>query len=129
MDVDVSGVIETLQTDLEYTGMALACIGPHPVATKAPDANGLYDFYGNVYEWVWDWFGYARRSGDSLGPDIGVCRIMRGGSAYTKPEDFAFMRPSCYLPDRGGSVLGFRLVRTLDGYIDYHEDEGADDAP
>ena len=90
-----------------------SCVGPHPVGTKAPDANGLYDFYGNVYEWVWDWFGYARRSGDSLGPDRGLCRIMRGGSVFTDTDENAVYRPGCYLPDMGGSVLGFRLVRTL----------------
>ena len=95
------------------TSEYMRCIGPHPVAQKEPDANGLYDFYGNVYEWIWDWHGYAQRSGDSLGPDKGVCRIMRGGSVYTEPKDSAFYIPGCYFPDKGGSVLGFRLVRTL----------------
>ena len=103
--------VETCNDNL--SAEELICIGPHPVGTKAPDANGLYDFYGNVYEWVWDWFGYARRSGDSLGPDRGICRIMRGGSVFTDTDDYAVYRPGCYLPDMGGSVLGFRLVRTL----------------
>ena len=106
-------VSKTVESELHVPLDTQSCIGPHPVGTKAPDANGLYDFYGNVYEWVWDWFGYARRSGDSLGPDRGICRIMRGGSVFTDTDDYAVYRPGCYLPDMGGSVLGFRLVRTL----------------
>ena len=95
------------------------CIGPHPVAQKQPDANGIYDFYGNVGEWVWDWYGHSRRSGDSLGPEIGICKIFRGGTSHDKIDDSdqPFYRPGCYLPERGGSVVGFRLVRTIDGYI------------
>ena len=84
---------------------------PHPVGQKKPDPNGLYDFYGNVFEWIWDWYGYTSRSGDSLGANMGVCRIMRGGSVFSQYE--LLNHRHCYPPDRSGSVLGFRLARTL----------------
>ena len=89
------------------------CIGPHPVGQLEPD-RGVYDIYGFIYEWVWDWFGYAKRAGDSLGPDRGLCKIYRGNS--TRPEE---ERGFCYLPNKGSSRIGFRLARTLDGYIHY----------
>ena len=100
-------------------------IGPHPVGELEP-VNGLYDFYGNVYEWIWDWFGYAKRAGDSLGADRGYCRIIRGGCVYSPTTDFSDRQQlknhgDCYLPNRGGSVLGFRLVRTVAGYHSYPE--------
>ena len=87
------------------------CVAPHPVGQKKADPNGLFDFYGNVFEWIWDWYGYTSRSGDSLGPDRGYCRIMRGGSVFS--EMALVNHRFCYPPNRGGSVLSFRLVRTL----------------
>jgi formylglycine-generating enzyme len=55
----------------------------HPVATKLPNAWGLYDMSGNVFEWCNDWFGetYYQTSPsiDPTGPGSGSNRIIRGG--------------------------------------------------
>lgn len=57
---------------------------PRPTGLKAPNAFGLYDMRGNVWEWVRDRMDpdYYRKSParDPSGPDSGVYRVMRGGS-------------------------------------------------
>ena len=52
-----------------------------PVGSYPPNAFGLYDMMGNVWEWCSDWFAEYPKSTlkDPTGPDQGIYRILRGG--------------------------------------------------
>ncbi len=64
-----------------------AAVGPYlqkttPAGSYKPNAWGLYDMHGNVYDWCWDRYG-AYTSGsqrDPVGASSGDGRVLRGGS-------------------------------------------------
>lgn len=86
----------------------------HPVGQKEPNAWGLYDMYGNVWEWVQDCYDaryYMKSpSTDPTGPQSGSKHVVRGGSWHETADDWrsAFRRD--YPSDYRGISIGFRLV-------------------
>lgn len=81
---------------------------PHAVALKAPNAWGLYDTLGGVWEWCWDLYD----------PEVyGSYRVMRGGG-WGDPQW------SCRVgvrrkthPEAAFDDLGFRLARSVTGTL------------
>ena len=86
-----------------------------PVGGRRPNAWGLHDMHGNVWEWVSDWMGPypdARTVADPTGPLSGSERVRRGGSAVygasAARSSYRYQQP----PHRGNGNLGFRIVAT-----------------
>jgi len=85
----------------------------HPVAQKSPNAWGLFDMHGNVWEWCRDFYDPADAEGpvtDPTGAHLNSNRVNRGGgwSGDARTARSAD-RDSC-TPDVRSSDLGFRLV-------------------
>jgi formylglycine-generating enzyme required for sulfatase activity len=82
------------------------------VGSYAPNAWGLYDMHGNVWEWCRDWYG-AYPGGsvtDPQGPSSGSYRVIRGGCWFSGANDCRSAQRSCSNPSGGYSNVGFRVV-------------------
>ena len=86
----------------------------HEVKKKLPNGYGLYDMSGNVWEWCWDW--YKNYYGDEINPvggSSGPNRVFRGGGCGNPTFFCRASYRSFKEPTHSTSVLGFRLVRTV----------------
>ncbi len=105
-----------------------AVTSPHAVKSKKPNPFGLYDMYGNVAEWCWDWFPLYGKPAyptapatNPIGPEIdikasssGHSKILRGSSWDTGHSIFlrSAWRSAC-IPNSSYYGVGFRLAKNL----------------
>ncbi len=88
-----------------------------PVKGKRPNAWGLYDMLGNIYEWTWDRYAAYPESpagaplADPAGPADGADRVIRGGSFYNWARRVRSAYRVTRSPGNRYRVLGFRPVR------------------
>lgn len=87
------------------------------VGSYEPNAWGLYDMHGNVYEWCRDWLQAnveeLKQFVDPKGPDSGTLRVMRGGAWNQPVRDCRSAKREPFGPTVKYESVGFRLFRDV----------------
>jgi formylglycine-generating enzyme required for sulfatase activity len=91
----------------------------HPVGLKKPNQYGLHDIYGNVWEWVQDWWGSVsgkndREITDYRGPASGGKRVVCGCDWYSRAHECGSDATVVQPPSTRNDGIGFRLALSLE---------------
>ncbi len=87
-----------------------------PVGGKAPNKLGLYDMFGNVYEWCSDWYGIYTPSSKTnpTGIDHASTKVCRGGSYGDAEKYINLTNRGNGSVDSGTEYIGFRLAKPVE---------------
>jgi formylglycine-generating enzyme required for sulfatase activity len=96
-----------------------------PVGSFAPNAWGLYDMHGNVWEWCNDWYGNYSSGSQSnpQGASSGSSRVLRGGSWDFIARRCRSASRNDYAPGIRSGNIGFRLALSDGGTIQNERNE------
>ena len=86
---------------------------PHPVGQKTPNAWGIYDMGGNVWEWCHDKKGNYGSSPITDPVGVGTGHLLRGGGWDSSPSSMRAANRGSTSPSVQNHQQGFRCVRTL----------------
>jgi len=97
-----------------------------PVGTKEANLWGVHDMYGNVAEWVADWFSDVpedpgRVIKDPVGPTVGSARVFRGGCYRDSLRVLMSAERKSTRPNDANKEIGFRCA-----FMARNGDEGRD---
>jgi formylglycine-generating enzyme required for sulfatase activity/endonuclease I len=87
------------------------------VGSYAPNAWGLYDMHGNVWEWCLDWYGEGGTDAPAtnpVGPETGTGRVVRGGSWNSDAQDCRSARRGVRNPSEAAADIGLRVACPMD---------------
>lgn len=83
-----------------------------PIGSFRPNAFGLHDMHGNLYEWCQDWYAEYPENAvvDPQGPPVGTERVVRGGCWGLGPPGCRSAYRRHFQANRRSDCFGFRLV-------------------
>lgn len=116
----IEGLFYPTGVDIEKSQANFFSSDTTAVMSYAPNAFGLYDMTGNVYEWCNDWYGYnyyehsMQEPENPKGPLQGVYRVMRGGCWKSLKEDLRCSRRHRNNPGTVNGTYGFRCVADVE---------------
>jgi formylglycine-generating enzyme required for sulfatase activity len=92
--------------------------GPAPVCSFPRNELGLCDMTGNVWEWCSDWYGKSyyetAPANNPSGPDMGLYRVLRGGSWFDSPKLFLTVPYRSWARSAERSpTIGFRCAKSV----------------
>jgi len=88
-----------------------------PVGEFPANAYGIFDMIGNVWEWCADWYDdyLTSAASDPTGPNIGSCRVIRGGSWSRVGMFCRSAIRGKFAPVSARNFIGFRVAAVPGG--------------